>query len=490
MRYMTGAGLGLVLALGAGSAGADLVPTSEGVYVVAEGGAELALVELTAQPYDLTVGILDPGGTVVPQAAALIVNDARLAKKKLSVYRLVPRTVGEQRRKIWRAETIRLTAVATPVAGGDGAIQLVLRDGWPAGPYCLFPFPPDPGGEMIIYPFVVGEADTLRHRRAATAEVEKAAYELGRENFDGAVRHLDAAVKRDPSWAGALAFRGSANLSRGQYAAAAADFEQAIALRLQAPSVYQGRGTARLGMGEFDGALADFGQAIALDPDEAGAYAERARARADMGDYAPAMLDCEKAKTLDPNAAWVHTACAYVLLGRDDFDGAVAACDAAIAVNWRLTPAYVLRGWAELGRQGYDRAARNFARALDLEAGNVLAHLGLADAYVGQEQFDHAQEAYRAATEAARTDDERAQVHAGMAELARRQGNLDAALELAEQAVTQGSGIAAAYAVRGEVKLDRGDTAGAKADLTAALDKLPADPAARAKAHAALQRLR
>src|SRR6476661_7268410 len=60
--------------------------------------------------------------------------------------------------------------------------------------------------------------------------------------------------------------RGRIALRHNDVARALADFDEAIHLNPNRPSVFRGRAQARQRSGELEGAIADYDQAIALDP--------------------------------------------------------------------------------------------------------------------------------------------------------------------------------------------------------------------------------
>src|SRR5258708_36154620 len=62
--------------------------------------------------------------------------------------------------------------------------------------------------------------------------------------------------------------RGDISYTRGDYASAIADYNQAIQLNPQSDKAYYGRGLAEYSRGDRRGALADFTQSIALNADD------------------------------------------------------------------------------------------------------------------------------------------------------------------------------------------------------------------------------
>ena len=66
-------------------------------------------------------------------------------------------------------------------------------------------------------------------------------------------------------------------------------------------------GRALSDAGDYDAAIADYDRAIAINPDDAAAYYNRGLAKAGKGDYDAAIADCERAGALDDECALTLT---------------------------------------------------------------------------------------------------------------------------------------------------------------------------------------
>jgi len=81
----------------------------------------------------------------------------------------------------------------------------------------------------------------------------------------------------------ALSNRGLARHRQGDFKAALADFDAAIALDPGRPAPFNNRGNTRSSLGDLEGALADYDQAIALDAGYGNAQNGRANALCALG---------------------------------------------------------------------------------------------------------------------------------------------------------------------------------------------------------------
>ncbi|MDR2136128.1 MAG: tetratricopeptide repeat protein [Treponema sp.] len=141
-------------------------------------------------------------------------------------------------------------------------------------------------------------------------------YYLGKEDIDGAIAEMDAAVERSPQDPGPYAIRAfitflkamselveeprerRAALFRNESGAVIADCDRAIALNGDLAGAYQIRGLAKK-LGELPGAEEDLGAAVRLKPDEKENWYARGWSYFDGGDYRAARKDFIQALNID-----------------------------------------------------------------------------------------------------------------------------------------------------------------------------------------------
>ena len=109
------------------------------------------------------------------------------------------------------------------------------------------------------------------------------------------------AVNDDPTNASAFSNRGSLFLLSNDPARAVADFEAALRIKRNDPTLYFNRGLAYSRLGRHELAIADYTQATVLDPKLAIAYHNRGREHELLGSRDDAIRDYEAALRLKPD---------------------------------------------------------------------------------------------------------------------------------------------------------------------------------------------
>ncbi len=95
--------------------------------------------------------------------------------------------------------------------------------------------------------------------------------------------------------------RADANLGKGEFTLAVADYDKAVSLRTDSPIAFLNRGRAHFNLKDFPKATADFDKAIELDPKDSKAYYNRGVLNESLGFLEKAFADYQKAAELDPS---------------------------------------------------------------------------------------------------------------------------------------------------------------------------------------------
>ena len=152
-------------------------------------------------------------------------------------------------------------------------------------------------------------ADATSVVSAGLKPVQECAIAAGKQNLTDrqmrvAMAACDAALKGDLSqtaMAGTLVNRGLIQAAARNDAAAIADFDAGLSHDANLSSGYLSRGAALLRTGQYDAARADFDRAIALNtPDLHVAYFNRGEAQEASGNLVAAYHDYRKAQELVP----------------------------------------------------------------------------------------------------------------------------------------------------------------------------------------------
>jgi len=159
---------------------------------------------------------------------------------------------------------------------------------------------------------------------------------FGDENFQTAIAELSEAIRLDPAFAQAYAWRSLMywNLGRQEFLhEQEADAREAIRL---APELAEGYDALALFFEEtlgFPQARENFERAQVLAPGSARVQLMSSHFLADMGQFDEAISAARRAVTLDPLNRYAHNALAIALFGARRYHGAIAASAEAISLE-------------------------------------------------------------------------------------------------------------------------------------------------------------
>lgn len=198
-----------------------------------------------------------------------------------------------------------------------------------------------------------------------------------------------------------LYYKGFALDTLGEYDAAIANYEEALKLRPEDPSILLAMGQAYLDAGRDDDAAEAFARALAGAPDDSRAL----------------------------------TGLAYLELQGGDADGARAKLERALAADPGNALAMSYLGLLEMGARKYDLARAHLENALALAPDNLTANFNLAGIYLMQGEYAGAEKHFRLVLERKPDDGEARFYLAGALEA---QGKYDEALAEADKVVQSG----------------------------------------------------
>ncbi len=126
----------------------------------------------------------------------------------------------------------------------------------------------------------------------------KAQGQIDKQDYPGAVKTLDQALRAKSDYAAAYALRGYAHVRQGQGRLAAGDTKRAIRLDPKNARAYLVRSLVQSRVGRAQEALANINRSIRLQPNEPEAYAIRGFVQMLQDDYAETIEDMNKAAQL------------------------------------------------------------------------------------------------------------------------------------------------------------------------------------------------
>ncbi len=255
--------------------------------------------------------------------------------------------------------------------------------------------------------------------------VGKARTLIEQARYPEAIAELDRAIKQDPKFAFAYAWRGTAKTRMGQFNEAMADLNEALKIDPANTLGLTQRGYTFFLLRDNGKGLADLNAALALDNTLAAPYAFRGLIHSDMGDQDKALADLNRAVKLNPNLPAAHgglgsvyskqqefekslpaynkavalapksvpflSGRGYVYLSLSEYDRAIADISEAIAINPKFARPYVNRGRAYIATGKLPQAIKDFDEALKLEPKNVTALIQRANAFERSREFAKAQ---------------------------------------------------------------------------------------------------
>ncbi|MCJ2033145.1 tetratricopeptide repeat protein [Methylobacterium sp. J-068] len=218
--------------------------------------------------------------------------------------------------------------------------------------------------------------------------------------------------------------RGRAWFLRGDYSAAARDFEEVVQRAPLSYLGFQGRALARHRLGQLDEALKDLNTCIKLAGSTAALLNARGAVLNDQGEYDRAILDFNKAIGLDPaftrafaNRAWAQYHLrrldralvdyntviknnsgdtqalinrAAVWMDKARYDQAIEDCSTAIQIDGKFQQAYSCRGEAYRLSGDVERAILDHDRAVEIDPESAEAYNNRGLTYRDRQEFDKA----------------------------------------------------------------------------------------------------
>lgn len=158
--------------------------------------------------------------------------------------------------------------------------------------------------------FQKGEAPSNAYTPQSRLNNGKQLFERG--NYDWAIRELTEAIKLEPNFAEAYAYRAWSYIGKNDFVLALSDANKSIQLNPSIPFGYNVRGNVYSNNRDFDRAIVEYTEAIKLDPQFSTAYSNRGMAYGHKRDYDHAIADLEAALEINPNNSDAKNALAEV----------------------------------------------------------------------------------------------------------------------------------------------------------------------------------
>lgn len=181
------------------------------------------------------------------------------------------------------------------------------------------------------------------------------------------VSDFGKATQLDPTAHEYVLGRSRANRQAGDFAAALADADRALAMEPKSSHAHAARGVAFEGMEKWPDAVAAYGKAIDLAADNPTWYDARCWARAMAGDHAGGKADCARALDLDAESWNSYNSRGYIEYRLGNHAAAVADYDKAIQHVPEMASSWYIRGLAKRALGDAKGADADIAKGLALD---------------------------------------------------------------------------------------------------------------------------
>jgi len=197
-------------------------------------------------------------------------------------------------------------------------------------------------------------------------------------DLEGARRHLEKAVGRDPNFAQAQNNLGIILRSQGFKDRAAAAFRAAVSAKPDYMRAWNNLGSTLLFMDRADEAAECFARALEIDPNYAFAHLNLGLYHLGGGRFAQAEESLTRAAGLEPRMAEAHLGLGRLHRELMDVERAEQSLRHSVALNPRGIDAWLSLGevMAETGSR--DEALECYRRVLEIQPANLRARIGLA----------------------------------------------------------------------------------------------------------------
>ncbi len=222
--------------------------------------------------------------------------------------------------------------------------------------------------------------DSERNSALAAAHVTRGKINISRGQYTAALAEFNRALALDTWNLEGNLERGKLRVVRGEYDAALQDFDGLLGANPHISEAWLWRGVARDGKGEIEKARADINQALKINP----ALRERVRgSRYDAQNPTQNALapqpNISDSKIVPPGTALEHKDAGNALNSKGDKDGALAAYNNALLIDPNFADAYNNRASIYMARDQYDLALADFQRALEIDPKHRLVYNNRAD---------------------------------------------------------------------------------------------------------------
>jgi tetratricopeptide (TPR) repeat protein len=236
---------------------------------------------------------------------------------------------------------------------------------------------------LMVYGQGTGEAEVL-----FKAGNDK----LKTNDFYGAVRDFNRALKLRPEYPEALAGRAFARNKLGDSDAAITDADAAVLLASQNPAIVFNRAEIYFDQKKYSHAFEDYSETLRLQEDFPGAFRGKVLSMNFNGQEKEALAMVESKIKSNPEESLYYYLNGLLLTLKQKYNKALEYFDKALALNPGDNAAncYMNRGMAYLGVEENERARDDLNEAISLDTTNLVAFLSRGRAFYNLRNYEEA----------------------------------------------------------------------------------------------------
>jgi tetratricopeptide (TPR) repeat protein len=224
--------------------------------------------------------------------------------------------------------------------------------------------------------------------------------------------------------------------------------------------------------GQYDAAIAEWDKALAMQPDDASAHNGLGQTLLRAGKVDEAVAQLREAVRLRPHHAEAHNNLGAALLADRKAAEAEAEFKSAIEADPDYAPAHRNLGSFYEAQGRVDESIAEYRKAIEADPQNAPAYVSMGSAMASKGDLDEAMEAYRKAIE---NDPAFASAHNYLGLALATKGQLDDAIPEYRKAIEYDPRSASAYNNLGLAMASKGDSDGAIGDFAKAAELDPAN---------------
>jgi tetratricopeptide (TPR) repeat protein len=198
-----------------------------------------------------------------------------------------------------------------------------------------------------------------------------------KEVLDGCAAFLASGSKDTDKLIAAHGNRAIGLAATGDFDAALAEMNEAVALDPKQPNSYFMRAAAYEAKKDYDKSIADLDEAIRLDASRGDFYMLRGVVFGQKGDFDRAIVELDQKVKLDPNSTQGYSKRAELYRQKKDYERAAADYGEVIKLEPDKANGYIDRGWIYVLKNDLDRAMNDFTAALKIHENDASALVGV-----------------------------------------------------------------------------------------------------------------